>query len=795
VKFALLHRFFSAFAALVVVVVAPARADVAPTLNVFPSGGGNPNEGTVYTFVASVQLDLNARGVQRVQSGNVDFGDGASGYAFSTSNGGFVNYVTMNVSPQKVYFTAGSYTATVSATVFWVNSAQQNQQTNVTTTVPITVNNIAPTLSTVFCFFSQVDDFGIPIPSPTVPRGVPCTFYGGATDPGATTLTASWQLDEDGQYDDAIYSQSNQQGFMPTATKAFYNLGSRFVRFKVSDAQGASNVPQTFAFTVDAQQPTPTTGAATNISTNGATLNGTMDLKSMVGCTAIFQYGTDQVNYGLTVQQAVNPGDTTIALPITGLDDNTTYHYRLTILDGGGLTAFGSDGQFSTPPAGPPVGVADDVACSGSEPLTIDVLANDGTAGSRTLVSVSTPLFGTAVISSGKIVYTPGTKFKGTDQFTYVITDGTANSAPIEVTIFSNRGTYQALVSLPGGPAALPENGGHVAGGTPTYTGLLTLTVGFDNRFTGKLKLGSQTVAVKGQFDANGEVQIIIDQKPPKPDLTVDLALDLSDPNVPAPAITGTVSDGTNTYEIEGDRSADPKTFPAAVLARYAVVIDPPADTALPQGYGHGFLTVKKGGKATFIGKRNDGKPFAFAGTAGDGASWSFIKGFVPSPKGNVAATLSISDDGTNDLAGTFYWNKAASTKGLYQPAFNVALAFVGSRYTAPGKTAHALTYTAIAPAPATAEIELIDVDGLALSLSPLTATFDAKDSFAATPVGADKFAGKTGRAAGTFSGSFILPGSTEKAKFSGVLLQRQNVSRGLFSTKAGTGAVTVTPQ
>ena len=47
----------------------------------------------------------------------------------------------------------------------------------------------------------------------------------------------------------------------------------------------------------------------------------------------------------------------------------------------------------------------------------------------------------------------------------------------------------------------------------------------------------------------------------------------------------------------------------------------------------------------------------------------------------------------------------------------------------------------------------------------------------------------------GLFHGSFLPPGATRAAKFSGAVLQKQRLGAGFFLTGEASGAVTLTPR
>ncbi|WP_243651762.1 choice-of-anchor U domain-containing protein [Thiobaca trueperi] len=99
--------------------------------------------------------------------------------------------------------------------------------------------------------------------------------------------------------------------------------------------------------------PTVTTSAATGLSADGATLNGSVtDVGANV--TITFEYGAD-TSYGTTVSPDTNasisatqgtPQTVSPAKTLTGLTCNTTYHYRIKATDG--VLKTGSDQTFTT---------------------------------------------------------------------------------------------------------------------------------------------------------------------------------------------------------------------------------------------------------------------------------------------------------------------------------------------------------------------------------------------------------------------------------------------------------------
>jgi len=94
--------------------------------------------------------------------------------------------------------------------------------------------------------------------------------------------------------------------------------------------------------------PTVTTGEATSIGFTTALLNGTVNPNGSA-TTFHFQYGTTTAYGSSTPSTSAGSGTgtTSVNTSVTGLTDDTLYHYRLGATNSGG-TAYGSDRTFTT---------------------------------------------------------------------------------------------------------------------------------------------------------------------------------------------------------------------------------------------------------------------------------------------------------------------------------------------------------------------------------------------------------------------------------------------------------------
>ena len=118
--------------------------------------------------------------------------------------------------------------------------------------------------------------------------------------------------------------------------------------------------------------PDEVTGAATNVTTNGATLNGTVNPNGANVTSTFFKYGPT-ASYGSQASASPSPGAGRSAVPVsatlTGLAAGATYHYSLCATNNVGPTCDASDHTFTTNM--PPTATLTADKTSGPTPLTV----------------------------------------------------------------------------------------------------------------------------------------------------------------------------------------------------------------------------------------------------------------------------------------------------------------------------------------------------------------------------------------------------------------------------------------
>jgi hypothetical protein len=159
---------------------------------------------------------------------------------------------------------------------------------------------------------------------------------------------------------------------------------------------------------------------------------------------AVLANDSDPDGDPLTIQSVTAPtlgtaaisGTVVVYTPAAGVVGTDRFTY--TINDGRGGTATANvTVTITAPPNGPPIAVDDATTTAFATPVTIDVLANDSDPDGDplTIVSVTTPIGGTATIVANQILYQPSRAFSGDDTFAYTINDGHGHTASANVTV------------------------------------------------------------------------------------------------------------------------------------------------------------------------------------------------------------------------------------------------------------------------------------------------------------------------------------------------------------------------
>jgi hypothetical protein len=125
-------------------------------------------------------------------------------------------------------------------------------------------------------------------------------------------------------------------------------------RISATNANG-TNVGEDATFTTVPNAPSVVTGAASQVTSNSATLNGSVDPNGGTVGECKFEYGTS-TTYEASTPCATAPGSGTspvaVSASVSGLTAHSAYHYRLVASNAGG-TGEGSDQSF-TPLSGAP---------------------------------------------------------------------------------------------------------------------------------------------------------------------------------------------------------------------------------------------------------------------------------------------------------------------------------------------------------------------------------------------------------------------------------------------------------
>ncbi|MEA3212480.1 MAG: hypothetical protein QOE70_5537 [Chthoniobacter sp.] len=437
----------------------------------------------------------------------------------------------------------------------------------------------------------------------------------------------------------------------------------------------------------------------------------------------------------------------------------------------------------------PPVAVDDMRYTVGKAPFEIDALINDSDPdhNSLTIESVTQGVAGTvSILPNGKLAYTPGEGFVGTDTFTYTISDGHGLTGTARVLLFPfaiGVGSYDGIISdapTEDDPEPIPTQEG---------SGYLKLTLGANGAVTGTLKYGGFARAIRGAFDVLGNFSADFPQIVDEEMQIVSLRLHL-DLTGATNQIAGTVTDGDFFSNVAAGRSRfTAKAFPAPQAGTYNVLLPLAEDSDGPLGIGYAQMKVKPTGYATLVGKLGDGRRFTAGLRVKSDGTLPFYVTVAPQKgarSGSLSGMLKFHDLAKfSDCDGTLNWfmPDIGDVSG-----FTADVAFAAELYLPPDAGVRLLTL------PDTAHNAQLIVGS---NSSMLTLSRD--NQVIVEEPGDENLALTINPVNGTFKGSFAEesfddPPVLKKRTFRGVFLRKQNRGGGLFVGSDGSDAATIMP-
>lgn len=414
-------------------------------------------------------------------------------------------------------------------------------------------------------------------------------------------------------------------------------------------------------------------------------------------------------------------------------------------------------GQYANNRA--PVAVTDEAYVAASEPVSIPALNNDydPDGDSLAISSATDGQYGTVQIMDDFLLYLPGSSFKGSDTFTYTVSDGQGGFAEGRV-----------LVSLPFPAAAgryltivYDEDGAPIGG--------LNLLLGKNGSFSVVLRMKGIGYGGKGGFDENGDAVVTL--KAGKRMVTLALNLNLTDPAYP---LTGNVIGSGERAILEPSLVAANARQPRAEARRYTLACDPADGVAAATGHGFAAMSLSRKHQISIAGRMADGSPY----------------------------TASV----TQDRAGGVLWSAALNRKqGWMLGQLNLvevggALPVGSVKWSRPGEAgAHQLDATiAVYRAPSVAAVSALDFPDLnarlavlRLSGGGLGTAIDADLTFLVRDIVRSALPDvglRLVRGSGVLSGTLKTEGKSRPIY--GVLLQNTDTGRGFFVNGDSAGSI-----
>lgn len=318
--------------------------------------------------------------------------------------------------------------------------------------------------------------------------------------------------------------------------------------------------------------------------------------------------------------------------------------------------------------------------------------------------------------------------------------------------------------------------------------------VGTGGTMTAKLRLGGQTMAVKGSFDATGLLSLSLPQKDGS---TIALNLQLQQTAAGERVIRGPVTWNGVTMQAELTRTAFDARHPAPADLSGSFTLLLPGQPGWgddqPGGDGWATVTASTTGVVKVAGKLGDGTAFTESAALSASGGFLLYADLYPKTtlKGLIGGAMQFRPvANVSDFDGTLQWRKPADAKELqYTAGFQVEVKALGSRFSPVATGQRVLA--GLADAEPNASLCLIDPSfpegGIERPVSWLKTN-------AVVHYGPETLKATANAKTGLLSGSYKDPATQLTVSFQGVAFQKQNLAAGLFGFGARWGALRILP-